>query len=110
MDTRAELEAIAAPPPGVAMAAGTPDVVGAIVPEAGLNPMITPWAGGGPGCSSILCLRRFQLLSTRRSTPPDALMTSPTGPGRVAIQSAWGHHHDPERMVINSSGATERYW
>ncbi|HEY1558762.1 MAG TPA: AIM24 family protein [Kofleriaceae bacterium] len=33
-----------------------------------------------------------------------------TGPGRVAIQSAWGHHHDPERAVINSSGATERYW
>ena len=33
-----------------------------------------------------------------------------TGPGRVAIQSAWAHHHDPERAVIASSGATEQYW
>ena len=33
-----------------------------------------------------------------------------TGPGRVAMQSAYGHHHDPERAVIDSTPATERYW
>lgn len=33
-----------------------------------------------------------------------------TGPGRVAMQSAYGHHHDPERPVTSSSPATEQYW
>jgi uncharacterized protein (AIM24 family) len=33
-----------------------------------------------------------------------------TGPGRVAIQSAYGHHHDPERAVVDSTPATEHYW
>ena len=33
-----------------------------------------------------------------------------TGPGRIAIQSAWSHHHDPERSVYRSSEATEQYW
>ncbi|HUJ58135.1 MAG TPA: AIM24 family protein [Kofleriaceae bacterium] len=33
-----------------------------------------------------------------------------TGPGRVAMQSAWGHHHDPERGIVQSTPATEHYW
>ncbi|MEO6775289.1 MAG: AIM24 family protein [Kofleriaceae bacterium] len=33
-----------------------------------------------------------------------------TGPGRVAIQSAYGHHHDPERAIYRSSQATEHRW
>ena len=33
-----------------------------------------------------------------------------TGPGRIAMQSAYGHHHDPESAVISSTPATEHYW
>jgi uncharacterized protein (AIM24 family) len=33
-----------------------------------------------------------------------------TGPGRVAMQSAYGHHHDPDLPVVDSTPATERYW
>ncbi len=33
-----------------------------------------------------------------------------TGPGRVAIQSAYGHHHDPELAIYRSSAATEAFW
>jgi uncharacterized protein (AIM24 family) len=33
-----------------------------------------------------------------------------TGPGRIAMQSAYGHHHDPERAVVDSTPASEQYW
>ena len=32
------------------------------------------------------------------------------GPGRVAIQSAYGHTHDPGGSVVNCSDATEQQW
>jgi uncharacterized protein (AIM24 family) len=32
------------------------------------------------------------------------------GPGRVAIQSAYGHTHDPGGRIVRSSNATEQAW
>ncbi|HEX7665235.1 MAG TPA: hypothetical protein VF407_12005, partial [Polyangiaceae bacterium] len=32
------------------------------------------------------------------------------GPGRVAIQSAYGHFHDPGRNLVRTSGATSHQW
>jgi len=33
-----------------------------------------------------------------------------TGPGKVAIQSAYGHMHDPGHQIIGMSPATEQVW
>ncbi len=33
-----------------------------------------------------------------------------TGPGKVAVQSAYGHTHDPGGRVVGCSSATERQW
>jgi uncharacterized protein (AIM24 family) len=33
-----------------------------------------------------------------------------TGPGKIAIQSAYGHHHDPGHRVVGTSGSTRHQW